>query len=60
MPLARLVQTIDGVRASYDNLSERERRLVGLMLGMAALLLVGLPLFLGWSALAALQDENEA
>jgi len=53
-----LANAFDGVRASFDNLNERERRLVSLLGVVFAIVVVGLPLYLTTSAISELEEHN--
>ena len=53
------LSALDGARAAYENLNERERRLV-LALGVVlVLLVVFLPLYLLTSSVSDIEDENQ-
>jgi len=48
----------DSVRSAFDNLNDRERKLVGILGAVAAAMLVFLPLWLIASAITDVEDEN--
>ncbi len=50
---------IEPARRSWQNLSDRERRLALILGGVFAVLLIGIPLILAIQASSALADENE-
>ena len=50
---------VDTFRAFYENLNDREKRLVTLLGIVVALLAVGLPVWLASSAIAAVSEEND-
>lgn len=58
-PLRKITAALEGARASFDNLSERERRLVTIMGGLGFALVFFLPLFLVWSSMMELESDNE-
>lgn len=53
-----MIDPFDSVRRFYDNLNERERKLVGLLGGVLAAFLVFLPLYLMSSSISELEDDN--
>ncbi len=50
---------LEGLRARWETLTERERRLVGALGVIATVLIVILPFYLLSSSIGALEDENE-
>ncbi len=48
----------DSLRSAFDNLNDRERKLVGVLGAVLGALLVFLPIFLSASAIADVEDEN--
>lgn len=55
----RLRAILDGLRAYWSNLSDRERLLIGLMGSVAGVLLVLLPVYLLSTSISDLEDDNE-
>jgi hypothetical protein len=49
---------LEPVRRAWENLNERERRLVGILGAVTALLLVGVPLYLSTASISDLESEN--
>lgn len=54
-----ILSPLDGVRRFYENLNDRERRLVLLLGGVVLLAVVGVPLFLLLRTNASLSSENQ-
>lgn len=55
----RLRGILDGLRSYWDNLNERERLLLGLLGGVAALLIVLLPVYLLGTSIGELEEDNQ-
>lgn len=55
---SRLGAQLDGARRMYDNLNDREKKLVMLLGGVVVLLVVVLPLYLLSSSIGAMEDRN--
>lgn len=53
-------ELLERLRTSFDNLSEREKKLVSLMGGVLGVFVLGLPLLLMYTRNLDLQDENDA
>lgn len=51
---------LDGARAAYENLNERERKLVALLGAVSVALVVFLPVWLLTSSISDIRAENEA
>jgi hypothetical protein len=49
---------LDGLRSYWENLSERERRMLSVLGGIAALLVVVVPVFLLSRSIGQLEDDN--
>lgn len=49
---------LEGAKRTFDNLNDREKRLVGLLGGVVGVLLLLTPIFLLSSAIGDLEDEN--
>lgn len=54
-----MAQVFAGARAAFENLNDRERKLVTLLGGVLAVLIVFLPVWLLTSSIGAIEDENE-
>lgn len=58
-PLRHVLTLLESARASFDNLSERERRLVVAMAALGTALVVFVPLLLAWTSMNDLESQNE-
>lgn len=56
--MERLRGLMDGLRSYWENLTDRERLLFGVMGGLALLLVVSMPVYLLSSSISALEEEN--
>ncbi len=56
--MERLRGMLDGLRSYWENLTDRERMLFGVMGGLALLLVVSTPVYLLSSSITALEEEN--
>lgn len=54
-----MAQVFAGARAAFENLNDRERKLVTLLGGVLAVLIVFLPVWLLTSSIGAIEEENE-
>lgn len=56
--MERLRSMLDGLRSYWENLSERERRMLSVLGGFAAILIVVVPVFLLSRSIGQLEEDN--
>lgn len=57
--MERLRALADGLKNYWENLTDRERRFLGALGGVAALILILLPVYLLTTSISDLEEENE-